>query len=146
MCHQSVGLIARQLEAAGFTTVSLTSARTITAGASPPRATFVDAPLGHTAGPAHEPELQRSFVRAALETAVTATEPGTIVDLPYRWHDDAWRANPLSWSRSNTDGTDAGDTRSPRSTEPRYQTDDDRSLAEARSDDEQCLVCVGLEA
>ena len=88
--------------------------------------------------------MQRRFVEAALDTAVTATTPGTIVDLPYRWHDDAWRASPLSWSRSNTDGRDAGDTRNPRTLEPRYQTDDDRSLAESRSHDEQCLVCVGL--
>lgn len=124
--------------------MTLTSARTITASAFPPRAAFVDAPLGHTAGPAHEPGLQRRFVEAALQTAVTATGPGTIVDLPYRWHDDAWRANPLSWSRSNTDGGDGGDTRSPRSTEPRYQTEDDRAAAEARSHDEQCRVCIGL--
>jgi len=77
VCHQTVGLIARQLEAAGIATVSLTSARDITASANPPRAVFVDFPLGHTAGGVGQRELNRAIVSAALNT-LTQTEPGRI--------------------------------------------------------------------
>ena len=76
------------------------------------------------------------------------TEPGTITELPWRWRDDAWKADPLSWSRRRQDAGQtakpAGDTRSGRSDAPRYQSDEDRSAAEARSHDEQCLVCLGI--
>ena len=54
MCHQSVGLIARAVEAAGIPTLSMTSAWSITASVNPPRAAFVDYPLGHTTGQPHD--------------------------------------------------------------------------------------------
>ena len=66
MCHQTVGLIARQLEAAGIPTVSLTSARDITAAANPPRAVFVDYPLGHTSGRVDDHALNRQIVTELL--------------------------------------------------------------------------------
>jgi hypothetical protein len=76
------------------------------------------------------------------------TEPGTIVDLPWRWRDDDWKADPLSWSRRRQDAgqtrTTAGDTRNPRSDQPRYQSDDDRAAAEATPFEDQCLVCLGI--
>lgn len=76
------------------------------------------------------------------------TEPGTIADLGYRWRDDAWKADPLSWSRKRQSegrtGTSGGDTRSARSDEPRYQTEDDRVAAESLGWEEQCLVCLGI--
>lgn len=77
------------------------------------------------------------------------TEPGLIVDLPYRYIDDGWKSNPLSWSRrrqsSGTSATPTGDTRTHRSAKPQYQNDDDRTAAQAVDRDEQCLVCLGLE-
>lgn len=150
MCHQSVGLIARHLEAAGVPTIGFTSARTITGSVNPPRSVFVDAPLGHTTGAPNDADGQRRLLVDGLTAGHAIAEPGTIVDLPYRWHDDAWRADPLSWSRRRQDageaGKPAGDTRSPRSEEPRYQTDDDRAAAEAVAWEDQCRVCVGLAA
>lgn len=93
MCHQSVTLVARHLEAHGIPTVLLACARDITASACPPRAVFLDYPLGNPAGRPHDPDNQRAVLRDALHVLETTREPGTIVDLPYRWSDDeAWKA------------------------------------------------------
>ena len=158
MCHQSVGLIARHLEAAGFTTVGLTSARSITASANPPRSVFLDAPLGHTSGPVGDPAIQRFIVRHALDAAITMDQPGTIRNLDLHWHHDRWKADPLGWTRrkedaaatDGKDGTDwsvgerSGDTRTPRHDAPIYQTDDDRAAAESINPIEQCRTCIGI--
>jgi D-proline reductase (dithiol) PrdB len=129
-------------------TVGFTSARSITASANQPRAVFVDLPLGHTTGVPGDPSGQRQLLRDGLAAAHAMTEPGTIVDLPYRYVDDRWKADPLSWSRKRQNagkaGTPAGDTRTTRSAEPRYQNDDDRAAAEAVGWDEQCQVCLGI--
>lgn len=132
MCHQSVGLIAREIEAAGIPTLSMTSAWSITAAVRPPRAAFVDFPLGHTTGKANDPEGQRAIVTAALAAFETVTEAGTIVDLGCAWGDDAWRANPLLAGSGGGSGGGSGDARGERHDTPQYQSDDDRRRAEAR--------------
>ncbi len=148
MCHQSVGLIGRHLEAAGFPTLGFTSAYSITASANQPRSVFLDVPLGHTTGGPNDPETQRSILRTGLQAGASMAAPGTIIDLPWRWRDDDWKADPLSWSRRRQDSGQtrkpAGDTRSGRSDEPRYQTDEDRAAAEAASFEDQCLSCLGI--
>ena len=156
-----MGLIARQLEAAGVPTITLSSAMSITASVNPPRAAFADLPLGHTAGGPGDPEGQRHLVRGALEAALAMTEPGSTVDLGVRWTDDDWKAQPLGWRRPRAgaattdrratanaragDGTAPADTRRPRHPDPQYQNEEDRLAAEQRPWDEQCQVCLGLE-
>ena len=66
MCHQTVGLIARQAEAAGIPTLSLSCARDITAAVNPPRATYLDWPLGHTSGRPHDGTGNTAVMRATL--------------------------------------------------------------------------------
>ena len=129
--------------------MGFTSARTITAAANPPRSVFVDLPLGHTTGLPNDPDGQRRLLTEGLEAAVAITEPGTIVDLPYRYIDDDWKANPLGWSRKRQNAGSAskrsGDSRTGRSSEPQYQNDDDRAAAEAVDWDDQCLTCIGID-
>ena len=128
MCHQSVGLIARRLEAEGIPTTSLSSARDITLAVAPPRAAFVDYRLGHTAGKCRDPEDQRAIVEGALDLLRTATEPGRLVDLERVWSSDAsWKKHPLSSKGSGDDG------RGTRTPEPVYQCEEDRALARASS-------------
>jgi len=83
-----------------------------------------------------------------LAAAAAVSEPGTIVDLPYRYVDDDWKANPLGWSRkrqrSGASSKRSSDSRTGRSSDPQYQNDDDRAAAEAISWDDQCLTCIGL--
>jgi len=87
-----VGLIAREIEAAGIPTVSMTSAWDITAAVGAPRAVYVDHPLGHQTGAAGDVDGQRAIVRAALEAGHAIREPGAIVRLPFTWPGDpSWR-------------------------------------------------------
>ncbi len=111
---------------------------------------FIDLPLGHTTGLPNDPEGQRALLSEGLSAAKAITEPGAIVELPYRFIDDDWKANPLGWSRkrqsSGSSGKSSGDSRTGRSAEPVYQNDDDRIAAEAVDWDEQCLACIGLDS
>ena len=66
MCHQSVGLIQRQIEYAGITTVSISLLREITEKTRPPRALFAPFPLGYPLGEPNNIELQTRIIRAAF--------------------------------------------------------------------------------
>ena len=79
-----MGLIAREIEAAGVPTLVLSSAWDITAAVRPPRAVFVHHPLGNTLGAPGDAEGQRAVTRAALERAATLTR-AEIAALPFRW-------------------------------------------------------------
>lgn len=124
MCHQTVCLVARRLEADGLPTLILGSARDILAAGRPPRAVFLDYPLGHSAGRPFDRADQRAVLAAALRAFESIRTAGAIVDLDHRWaQDEGWKAdaaNPAS-----------GDQRQPRDTTPRYQHEEDRRLAEA---------------
>ena len=63
-----MGLVARHVEAAGIPTLCMTSAQDITRAVNPPRAAFLDFPLGHTTGKPHEPDLQRRILVQALSS------------------------------------------------------------------------------
>jgi hypothetical protein len=119
-----VSLAARRLEALGIPTLCLGSALDILEAGAPPRAVFVDYPLGHSTGKPFDRADQARVVRAAVAAFTTIDAPGTIVRLDSDWGDDAWRA-----AASATRGDD---TRMPRDTTPQYQTDEDRRLAEDR--------------
>ena len=119
-----MSLVARDLEANGLPTLCIASARDIIAAGQPPRTVFVDYPLGHTTGKPFEPEDQLGVVRAAIEAWPNFTGPGEIVDLGRRWGtDDGGRAEAASG--------EGEDQRSPRDETPRYQSEADRTLAEA---------------
>jgi hypothetical protein len=66
MCNQSVGLIQRQVEFAGITTVSISLLREITEKTRPPRALFVPFPLGYPLGEPNNVDLQMRIMRAAF--------------------------------------------------------------------------------
>jgi len=87
-----VGLITRAVEEAGIPTICMTSALDITQAVKPPRAVFLNFPLGHQTGKPHQPELQRRIVADALRAFETIAQAGTIVELPY-----VWDANDRSW-------------------------------------------------
>ena len=126
-----MGLIARHAEAAGISTLCMTSALDITKAVNPPRAAFLDYPLGHTTGKPHAPELQREILVQALEGFTSLTTPGAIKILPFRWsEDDPWKRTAML----------DGDTRVPRSDTPQYQNDEDRRRAEANNP-EACAIC-----
>lgn len=92
-----MGLIAREIEAAGVPTLCMTSAWDITEAVAAPRAAYVHHPLGHQTGAAGDTAGQRALVRAALEAGVAMQRPGEIVELPFRWQEDAgWESRAYS--------------------------------------------------
>jgi hypothetical protein len=70
----------------------MTSALDITRAVKPPRAVFVNYPLGHQTGKPNQPELQRAILLDAIRAFETIAHPGEIVELPYVWDpcDSAW--------------------------------------------------------
>jgi hypothetical protein len=126
-----VGLIARQVEAAGISTLCMSSALDITRAVNPPRAAFLDYPLGHTTGKPDEPELQRAILVEALKGFTELTTPGSIKRLPFRWSEDE------AWKETAQRGPD---DRRPRYDTPQYQNEEDRRRAKA-AEREACLTC-----
>ena len=124
VCHQSVCLIARHLEANGIPTMCLGSAHDILASGRPPRATFVDYPLGHTSGKPFELIDQLDIVRKALQGLETITEPGEIRLLSNKWD----RSGEWKKGASHNHGLD---TRRPRDESPQFQRESDRDAARA---------------
>ena len=121
-----MSLIARHLESTGLPTVCLGSAHDIFTVAKPPRAVFVDYPLGHSSGKPFAPDDQYSVVKAALHAFEAIERPGGIERLARMWdQDDSWKTEAVDASQ--------GDVRQPRDTTPRYQYEADRLAAEAQA-------------
>ena len=111
----------------------MTSALSITRSVNPPRAAFLDYPLGHTTGKPLDAGLQREIVAASLAAFVRSwIKPGAVKMLPFRWSDDD------EWKR---DVVLSGDARAGRSAQPVYQCEADRRLAQ---DAGECPTCVFL--
>jgi hypothetical protein len=93
-CHAAAGVLARAVEQLGVPTTSLTTLRRQAEALSPPRATFLDFPLGCPAGRPRRPEQQRAIVRAALETgaSVRADTPWALHLLPFQWDESGDRS------------------------------------------------------
>lgn len=92
MCHQTVSLTARYLEANGIPTVIMGCAKDIVEQAGVPRFLFSDFPLGNAAGKPHDVASQRETLAMALEVLDSATGPRTTRQSPQRWNDDAeWK-------------------------------------------------------
>lgn len=96
MCHQSVGLIAREVEKAGIPTLSLSSAWDITFAVRPPRAVFVNFPLNHETGKPNDAPLQRRILLDALRAFEVLWTPGQMLTLPY-----VWDPNDRSWEETD---------------------------------------------
>jgi hypothetical protein len=92
VCHQTVSLVARHLEANGIATVVVGSARDIVEECGVPRFLFSDFPLGNPCGKPWDVEMQRRIVGFALDLLESATLPRTAVQTPFVWSDDAsWK-------------------------------------------------------
>ena len=140
MCHQSVGLIAKQIEQQGIPTVCLSSALSITQSVKAPRAVYIDYPLGHTAGKPHNPDDQEFIMRRALSAITDITEPGSIIDLGRRWSDnDEWKDAVMRPSKGRSEKT-SSDDRIERFSTPQYQTSEDAEVADAH-----CPTCIFTE-
>jgi glycine/betaine/sarcosine/D-proline reductase family selenoprotein B len=92
VCHQTISLAARHLEANGIPTVVMGCAKDIVEYAGVPRFLFNDFPLGNSAGKPHAPESQAATLEQALRVLETAPGPRTTVQNRLRWSDSAeWK-------------------------------------------------------
>ena len=85
MCCWSVGLVQREIEAAGFTTITLTPVPDLTASVSTPRIAAIEYPLGCTLGQPCDSAGQMAVLEATLHALETIHTPGEIVHLPFEW-------------------------------------------------------------
>ena len=92
VCHQTISLVARHLEANGISTVVMGCAKDIVEHAAVPRFLFSDFPLGNAAGKPHDPASQAFTLELALRVLEAAPDPQTTVQSPQRWNADAaWK-------------------------------------------------------
>ncbi len=80
-----MGLVQRQIEEAGITTVSLSPIFSLTASVGVPRIGAIEYPMGRPMGAPGDSEGQSEVLRRTLAVAATARTPGTVVHLPFRW-------------------------------------------------------------
>ena len=127
-----MGLIAREIESQGIPTLSLSSALSITQSVNPPRAVFLDFPLGHTSGRPHDEKIQDAIIEAALVAFETMETPGSLHRPPIDWGDDGeWKAALAPPRTADGNAETLRDDRTERSGEPQYQLDSDRVAAES---------------
>ena len=85
VCHQTMSLAARALEAAGIATVVMGAALDIVELCGVPRLLFSDLPLGNAAGLPHDAASQDETLELALELLERATGPRTTAPSPLCW-------------------------------------------------------------
>lgn len=100
VCHQTVALTARQLEAAGVATVIMGCAIDIVEYVGVPRFFFSDFPLGNAAGRPRDEQSQAGTLELALQMFESALQARTTVRSPQRWADDPdWKLDYCSIAR-----------------------------------------------
>ena len=121
MCHQTVCLIARHFENLGLPTLILGSALDILEAGQPPRAKFLNYPLGFESGKFEDKINQLEVVRQALSGFETIEKP-SILKMEFEW--------PEGWELIKKREKGILDLRSPRNEIPQYQSEADRLAAE----------------
>ncbi len=85
MCNQTVGLVQRELESQGVSTVGISIVRKISESVKPPRTLFLRYPFGHAMGEPFNENQQTAIFKDCLGLLESCREPGAIVDAPYPW-------------------------------------------------------------
>lgn len=100
ICHQTMSLAARYLEANGIATVVMGAAKDIVELCGVPRLLFSDFPLGSAAALPNSAKSQDLTLELALRLLESASGPRTTVQNPQRWSGpDDWREDYLNLAR-----------------------------------------------
>jgi hypothetical protein len=100
VCHQTVSLIARHLEANGVSTVIMGCAKDIVERCGVARFLFSDFPLGNSAGRPRDLDSQEMTLELALALLDTAAEPRTTLQSPLRWSESPeWKLDYCNAAR-----------------------------------------------
>ncbi len=85
VCHQTISLVARHLEANGIPTVVLAAARDIVEHVGVARMVHSDFPLGNPCGEPYDAAQQRQVLEMGFRLLESAFLPRTTVQTPFRW-------------------------------------------------------------
>ncbi len=85
VCHQSIALAMRAIEAEGIPTVIMGCAKDIIERAGVARFYFSDFPLGNAAGRPNDTASQDDTLAGALDMLAAATSPRSTVTSPLKW-------------------------------------------------------------
>ena len=88
-----MGLVCRLLEERGIATVCIATGRDLTALVKPPRALFVNHPMGNNFGRPGDVAMQADILRTALAMIHSVAEGGELADYPTTW-DEPFEFNP----------------------------------------------------
>ena len=83
-----MGLAARVLEEAGFTTVILTPTHEFNRAVGIPRTVALEYPYGRPIGEVGDAAGQRQVLQATLTVLEEAQVPGQVKHLPFQWPED----------------------------------------------------------
>ena len=104
ICHQTLSLVARHLEAHGIATVIMACAKDIVEHCGVPRALFSDFPLGNAAGRPHDPASQALTLEMALRVLESAPAARTTMQSPLRWSENNdWKSDYSNITRLSPD-------------------------------------------
>jgi hypothetical protein len=105
VCHQSVSLAARLLEANGIATVVMGCAKDIVEYVGVPRLVFSDFPLGNAAGKPHDKASQAATLELALALLESAPAARTTVQSPQVWDSTSadWKLDYANIARLSPD-------------------------------------------
>jgi len=103
VCHQSMSLAARTLEAAGVATVVMGAARDIVELCGVPRFLFSDVPLGNAAGLPFDVASQDWTLEQALGLLESAVEPRTTAQSALVWPAPGWRRDYMNLAALSQD-------------------------------------------
>ena len=92
-----MGLLAREIEARGVTTVGLALVKEVAIAARAPRFLYLHWPFGHALGEPGNILQQRAVLHNMLSMAVVAPRPGLVAELPYRWRREMY-ARVANWN------------------------------------------------
>jgi len=87
-----VGLVQRKIEAAGFSTVIISTIPNLTTSVGVPRLVAVEHPQGRTMGSPGDRVRQLAVLRAAVQALKEMKAPGGIKHLPFEWGESPVKA------------------------------------------------------
>jgi len=85
-----VGLIQRVIEEEGIPTIGISIVRSYTEKVKPPRSIFLHWPFGHPLGEPFHIVQQVSVIKKAFEALYSIRDPGTIIDVPWKWKRESY--------------------------------------------------------
>lgn len=89
-------MIQREIERAGIPTIGVSIVREYSETVKPPRTIFLKWPFGHPFGEQLNAAQQRVVLAEALSALYKIQEPGTIIDMPYRWRRERYNDKDVS--------------------------------------------------